>query len=396
MGWVDAGDRIARRRGADSGLPLGALPELARAMALAPGASVESAEQTLVAILHRHPFVAAPVVAASAAAESTRALAGLCNAAIADELDVAGQESEREVLAAGSKLAKIYRDLSEHASALKSVHSQFSSGEQAGAESFGGVLAGQATRLSTFPAAFDDVRERVTQQSDMASKASENTSRILALATTVEKITTTINILGINALITAVHAGEHGAAFAVVANELRQLSSKTKQANESIASLARDLTKILPRLSESGAQITELCRKRSGELDSTIVDITTKLQSTYRALQSSTVSAIEDAAARGTSISTSCNEVLSHLMFQDRLQQHLVSATKIADLWAEAEAFDDGLGARIQKLRVGTERLSRQQDAMAPRPSSQVATPSPAAPSSSEVPEVEAGELSFL
>jgi hypothetical protein len=222
----------------------------------------------------------------------------------------------------------------------------------------------------------------VTQQRDMAGKAGENTSRILALATTVEKITTTINILGINALITAVHAGEHGAAFAVVANELRQLSSKTKQANESIAALARDLTKILPQLSEGGAQITELCRKRSGELESTIVDITTKLQSTYHSLQSSTVSAIEQAAGRGTSISTACNDVLSHLMFQDRLQQHLISATKIADLWNEGEAYDEGLPARIQRLRVGTERLSHHQHGAAPRVPAAPASPS-SSPSSS-------------
>jgi hypothetical protein len=90
--WAEACDRIARRHGLSSALPLGALPELARAMALAPAASIEAAEAALEAILRRHAPVAPP--AASPAADDTaRAVAGMCHTAIADELSVAGRES---------------------------------------------------------------------------------------------------------------------------------------------------------------------------------------------------------------------------------------------------------------------------------------------------------------
>ena len=57
------------------------------------------------------------------------------------------------------------------------------------------------------------------------------------------------------------------------------------------------------------------------------------LGTTYQDIQSSMVTAIEESAARGAAIAANCNDVLSHLQFQDRVAQRLTSALWISDLW---------------------------------------------------------------
>ena len=391
-GWIGAFAHLATNLGPDAAIALLAMAELIPAVLKAPEATVEGATAKLDDILSRHPLQPppAPPEHLPAPSESTdasdAALARECHGAVNDEIEQARSESEREILAAGGKLANIYRETSQHASALKEIRRRFADQGQAGAASFGSVINEQSASLSELPVAFDTIRERLEAQRGLTASAGEHTSRILSLASTIGRITNTINILGINALITATQAGEHGAAFAVVAKELRALSTQTKQANESISSIAGELSNLLPKLRSGGGEIAELCQMRSDRLKETISDLKDKLQATYGGIQASMVTAVDEAVARGEAISNSCNDVLSHLMFQDRLNQRLISAKKISDLWLAGDSLVGQLEISIGKLRVGAERLTALKGQV----------PIHATASATVVSEADAGELTFL
>ncbi len=384
-GWIAALAGLDRRHLGQS-LSVEALSDLAHAMTERPGVDEEEASRWFDERMRR-PAVS--IALEAPAVEGDRALAQRCHEAMAEELQRAAQETETEVLGAGAKLGGIYRETSAHAAGLKTMHAQFADQSNSGGETLGRVIAGQATALSAFPEAFDSICERLDAHRELATGAGVHTAQILRLAGAVDKITATINILGINALITAVQAGEHGAAFSVVANELRTLSAKTKEANESIASLARELSQTLPKLSENGEEISALCRGKSSELKQAVVEFASRLGTTYQDIQSSMVTAIEESAARGEAIAANCNDVLSHLQFQDRVAQRLTSARWISDLWVGTRPIEGDLGEAIERLRVGVERQARfQQNPTSGARTTRAVSREPAAE--------EAGELTFL
>jgi hypothetical protein len=134
-----------------------------------------------------------------------------------------------------------------------------------------------------------------------------------------------------------------------------------------------------------------MCREKSSELKDAVVEFTSRLGSTYRDIQSTMVTAIHDSVARGESIASSCNDVLSHLQFQDRVQQRLLSAKGIMDLWRGIVPLEGDAQEAIQRLRVGTERLTR---VHAPGASARAGADAPG--SLRPTPSVDAGELNFL
>lgn len=95
--------------------------------------------------------------------------------------------------------------------------------------------------------------EEINQQSQLALEDSEKTYVVTDL---IKNITRQTNLLGLNAAIEAARAGQHGAGFSIVAQEVRKLSTDTATATESISSSLHSITSNLQNLKESMTQIS--------------------------------------------------------------------------------------------------------------------------------------------
>ncbi|WP_134022764.1 methyl-accepting chemotaxis protein [Lysinibacillus sp. YR326] len=94
--------------------------------------------------------------------------------------------------------------------------------------------------------------EEINKQTQFALEDAEKTNGITDL---IKNISRQTNLLGLNASIEAARAGQHGAGFNIVAQEVRKLSTETTTATDNIESSLRSINHNLENLKQNMTQI---------------------------------------------------------------------------------------------------------------------------------------------
>jgi TRAP-type C4-dicarboxylate transport system substrate-binding protein len=94
-----------------------------------------------------------------------------------------------------------------------------------------------STRAQNAIAAIQRVVVSVDRSASVMEKLEETQSRIASVVEVIRHVANETNLLALNAAIEAARAGQHGAGFAVVAGEVRELANRTKAATSEITEM---------------------------------------------------------------------------------------------------------------------------------------------------------------
>ena len=170
--------------------------------------------------------------------------------------------------------------------------------------------------------ALEEVSGQSAQTVEHIDTMVDHLDGIFALLEDVKSIADQTNLLALNAAIEAARAGEAGRGFAVVADEVRNLSERSTAFNEQIRKLAHSSRDVVTKVRDSVQRMASRDITRSQEAKHESARIMQQVGS----LNSIITQGIQEIRAAGQSIDGSVGEAVRSLQFEDIATQALGSA----------------------------------------------------------------------
>ncbi len=145
------------------------------------------------------------------------------------------------------------------------------------------------------------------------------TSVLAQMASEVAEIANQTNLLALNAAIEAARAGEAGRGFAVVADEVRKLSTQSGTTGANIRAKVDEINSAMARAVSSASQMSEQDTRITAQTEQTIGAVVDRFNDLASTLEQSR----QRLSGQSVAVRGEMEEVLYHLQFQDRISQIL-------------------------------------------------------------------------
>lgn len=142
----------------------------------------------------------------------------------------------------------------------------------------------------------ENTSQRALEGREIVEKTVTAMNKIAEMTQVVQDIADQTNLLSLNATIEAARAGKHGAGFAVVANEVRQLAEKSQRGAANIIEIVRESVQVAERAGELFSKIQPEIEKTADLVGE--ISAASEEQSTGIAQVSSGISQMSDMTAQ--------------------------------------------------------------------------------------------------
>lgn len=218
--------------------------------------------------------------------------------------------------------------------------------------------------LSTAGAKMSQITSNANTLVDTMSNLSQTAADAQKSVTEINKINAQTKLLALNATIEAARAGDAGAGFKVVADEVKNLSAETLGLAQRIQAHVQSLVqgieqsgKRLKAVSLEGGDNSEVTRAKLGQLITAV-----------RARDAQIEPVIGEASRAARDISNNISGLVQGIQFQDRTTQRLQHTVDALSFMKEASAsMAERTQSALPDLDVGEERILASMQALMKR-----------------------------
>jgi methyl-accepting chemotaxis protein len=178
---------------------------------------------------------------------------------------------------------------------------------------------------------------------------SENSEKIISVTKLINEISDQTNLLALNAAIEAARAGEHGRGFAVVADEVRKLAEKVKDAASEISGNITSMTKNVLKTKEGTDNIYEFIKDTNEVIEVSTSQFESMIQDFENTSEQllKIASAIEEISVTNSEIHNNVEQI--SLISGQVVEKMQVSLKSTEVLNAKTEGMQD----IVSKFKVG-------------------------------------------
>ncbi|BDU36920.1 methyl-accepting chemotaxis protein [Vibrio nigripulchritudo] len=182
----------------------------------------------------------------------------------------------------------------------------------------------------------------------MISDLNEQTGEVSSILSVIKGIAEQTNLLALNAAIEAARAGEQGRGFAVVADEVRQLASRTQEATGSIENIIADFQQGSVQSLNSVDEVCQQAHSRAESIESlscTLKDVVSEMQQA-----NSHATSIQEQVKLQTSVSTNVSQKIETITLH--ADQTSASARQTREISLNLEHLSEELESLLNQFTL--------------------------------------------
>ncbi|WP_454831187.1 methyl-accepting chemotaxis protein [Pseudoxanthomonas wuyuanensis] len=242
------------------------------------------------------------------------------------EIDRARELIREAVRGLGQSFDAMSRKSREQSAAVSRIVDRNGDGDRAGVD-VARFAQNASQRMEQLVEALEQVSGQSTTTVHHIDEMAQHLDGIFSLLEDVKSIADQTNLLALNAAIEAARAGEAGRGFAVVADEVRNLSERSTAFNEQIRKLAHSskesISKVRDTVSHMASRDLDRSREARGEAANMLNQVA--------AINASLGDGMRDISQCGQAIDSSVADAVRALQFEDIATQSLGSAATHLD-----------------------------------------------------------------